>query len=726
MDRFRIVSIASNGRPIPVRDLNDGSTVSLIRDTLSFTPPAVNTLSTASGRRFEGSTPVQQSHANAQAACELYVGDGVMSADAALELGEQIANAVCSVNPSYKIEWRPEGSSRSLYLELRGPGESAMQYRWIEWQGTKKLHIKLSWQTAPLALGDQTWVYEDFLRPDRTGTPGTGNTGLGDYTVTDAGGATSYIDANGKLVFTGNGLKTYIYTARGYKAANAEVSMLFNVASAPGSGDMRVYPVYIDANNYIEARVNLATGNWTVTINVAGTPSSSSGTSTSALATGIWWLRVRKVAAVVQVDIISAAASAVDSMPSRLTNGSGASKTATVTLTGPQAAVFAPAGGYQGFAVTPPTGGAANIDVRRVYMEPFAGGLITNSTTNPTPINPASIDFGSPIPGTAPALVDVDIALDASTSGSALPWALLSWWPAPTLTPKPWGPTPQGPILPPLGFWDADLDYFGITGWSPGSAAAAGVSGANALKDTTVSGGDTFAWYVDVDPSIVEPDDFTNEIKIELWARLHHSGGLTSLLCTPSAFPVYTAESAARYTVEWGSAGRLLPLPTSGLKTFRLGVLSLPVDKLSRTPWRIRLDFAAGNASTGEFWMDWVASVPARGRATTPTGKANDAAYPGFMKTPTTLAVRRRIYSNMTGAAGLDTITPDRMSPSRGLSGSQIVIPGGRTPQVMLLTSTQVPDDPTVAAGEGSGVTDQTFILNLRVQPRYYLVRGTT
>lgn len=734
MDRLRLVTIAASGRPQVVRDLNDGTTVSLIRDTLAFAPPQANTLSTASGRRFEGTQPVQQSHANATAAAEWYVGDGVMSQDAALELAEQIALQVNSARPDLRLEWRPEGASFSLFIELRGPGVAGLQYRWIEWQGTKKLHIKLDWSTAPLGQGAQTWIYEDWKRPDRiiTSAYTTAANGLEEYTTNNLTAKAD--DATPVLKFNDTTYKQLILTGRGYKVQNPMVTVLYNVTATTATGDLRVILTWIDDNNMLYVKWNLATALLEVRKIDAGSDTvlaTGSAGATPATGAQVWALRAHKVKDVITADLfVQTALAATLRYPVRTGQGASAAFRLSHTLSGANDAKFsvgalgAQGVGYMGIGVTP---AATTSSILGWWGEPYVMGKLSNGNVSGALQNGGAMLQGA-IPGTAPALIDVDVNIDtaAYASSNAQPWGLLSWWPDPR---DPFNGFTVSPgsisgytstIKSPFGFFDGNSDMASPTAGSA-TVSQTGATGGNYFGVTATSGG-AVDYQMTIDPNIVDPDDFTGNVSIELWVRLYSAGGLTSLNSIVFGAPALTStQGILRYGAEDGSDGKLLNTQ-AGFKWHRLDILTFPVDKVNGTPWILTVEFTFGNASTGAFGLDSLVLVPSRARVTSPTSKINNVSYPKLIPSGSW---------NMRFLSDVRTQITDQRSmihaPSAGVSGSPITLPGRSFPRFLFVTSGAVPDDPDpLATTEATAVNAQQFFVVPRVTPRYYLVRGTT
>ena len=294
---------------------------------------------------------------------------------------------------------------------------------------------------------------------------------------------------------------------------------------------------------------------------------------------------------------------------------------------------------------------------------------------------PATVALGSSITGNAPALADISLR---TSGGSAAPiWALIAWWKRVTATPL------SGSVAP-IGIIEAESGT--MTTWS--SVANAAYRGGNGAQATT-SGAGTAQTLITVDPSVLTPDDFTqNTVDIEVWVDYRIASTVVSPRLIASMTPT-SGFGATRYT-ELGASGRLLTLPASGTvkRLTRLGVLTMPVDPLTPVKWDLKIAASWAAGSSGAFGADYVMLVPARQRACSRTGVANDSGFPKFIASTsdTTKTVRADLsgaVASATANAGADT----------GLGGSRLWLPPGNVDLLVKLSST-VPDDPTVDASD--------------------------
>ena len=322
---------------------------------------------------------------------------------------------------------------------------------------------------------------------------------------------------------------------------------------------------------------------------------------------------------------------------------------------------------------------------------------------------PAVVSLGTAIPGDAPSLVDLE--LTNPTGGSVAPiWALIGWTKRPAAA--------LAGSVAPFGIIEAETGGT-VSGWA--SAADAAYGGGNGLK-VTASGAGTASALFTVDPSVMQPDDFTpDEVDLEFWARVALDSTLVSPRLTLSLLPLAGSTfGGEQFSAEFGSTGKALVLPASGTAKFRLvrlGVLSLPVDTVRPLKWNVKVlgSWAAG--STGVFGFDRLLVVPARQRAVSISAKANDSAYGKFIGSTGTAT--KTIRSDLSGLIASGAGNPGR---DCGLGGTPLELPPGNV-DMLLKLSDLVADDPTSDATSEqlafAGVTG-----TVRVTPRYWLGRG--
>ncbi len=332
-------------------------------------------------------------------------------------------------------------------------------------------------------------------------------------------------------------------------------------------------------------------------------------------------------------------------------------------------------------------------------VAPLAQGAVVNYPISST-VLPNVLQMTN-IPGDAPALADVSLR---ATGGAA--FGLFGWYKHPTATPL------AGSVIP-IGVLEAEFAPV-ISGFS--TSVDATYRNSNGLKATTSGAGQSNFAYT-VDPSCLEPDDFsTGEIAIEVWARIQMTFSVVLPRIVLSVND--SAYIGGRSYSEFGNTGRPIVPPTSSsrFRMTRLGILNFPVDKFTPVKWDLEVTATWGSGSSGVFGIDYLVLVPAKARAASKTGVANDIAYPTFMSSgDVTKTVKGADLSGYLGSAA------GNQGSDSGLGGSLIELPPGNTDLLMKL-STTVPDDPqTTNITETLG---HTVTGNVRVIPRYFLAQG--
>jgi hypothetical protein len=326
-----------------------------------------------------------------------------------------------------------------------------------------------------------------------------------------------------------------------------------------------------------------------------------------------------------------------------------------------------------------------------------------------TPTLPAVVALGTAIPGSAPALADVQIRTGAG-SGAAPVWAMFAWW-------KRAGAPLAGSVAP-VGIIEAEtgtLTTFVDTGVDATFRGSHGIT-------ATAAGAGTASAIFGLDPSVLDVDDFTlSDIDIEVWARVKLSSTLVSPRLTLSLLDG-NAVGRQQYTAEWGSVGKPLTVPSAGsaFRAVKLGTLSMPVDKATPLKWNaiVLASWAAG--STGSLEIDYFVLVPSRSRALSPSSKPLDGTFPKFISSnvDTSKVIRGADLSGRISAATA------ALARDAGLGGSLIELPPGNVDMLLWLSSV-VPDDPTVdAQTQQLAHTLISPTSQVLVTPRFYLAKG--
>lgn len=670
MDRFRLVEFRLNGSgPVSViRELNDGAVAALVRDTLKFTPASPQTILAKSGVRHGGGLPVAQTHDNASCEFELYINNG--TAPASLTLLDDIASDLDEIIIPRYLEWRPEGSTVSLYFPLRGPGVVENLYRWIEFQGTRTLHAKFTCTVAPLAEGDRMEIRDDFAT----------NT-IADYTF-DAGAGTVSV-SGGTLLPSTTAAKRLIHTGRGYNYGDSQLTVKVTTGASVASHETMLILRRTDANNYLAAGFTSSGGSFGIWKVIGGVTTNLVAGVASLAASTNYWLRFRAEGNDLVFEYFT-----VDPAPTT-TATAGFNYTLTGTdITALGAAVV----GKPGLRISP---GGTDWRYDDFTVEPY---------TYKDETMPNRIALNGPIPGTAPAKVDVAI----TNGNTVIPFALLAWAQRPT--------TSTTPSV--LDVIEAEADIASSrTGWTVTADAA--TRGGSKLYDSAVASSEIYNAVWSIHPKRIPADPFTaGEIQVEVWGRFWLSPTLVAPKIITSAWGSQgAAYTSARYTAEYGTIGKIPTLPTAGAwRMLRLGTIILPTTH-STAILSVQVQMGAG--SSGTFGLDYIILVPARQRALSPTGKPYDPNYPRFIESTT--VTTRKINSDLSGFGG-PRPHPDYLFPEHGLGGSQIIFPPGNVDVLVKLSNT-VPDDTAVDAGTETPV-NYSPTLQFSPIPRYYLTRG--
>jgi len=320
---------------------------------------------------------------------------------------------------------------------------------------------------------------------------------------------------------------------------------------------------------------------------------------------------------------------------------------------------------------------------------------------------PAASGYSVGVPGSAPALLDLSVA----QTGSGSDFFMVGWTQKPTLSANA----------------STNVPFGAITLTTNGSTANTGVTATNytyrtgstpsinRVGITSPTAGITYTLDVAIDPSTMIRDDFTrSEIQLEVWGRvyvntLHRATVITSLEPVSAS----SGGASSRYTTEFGATGKLLAYPASGSGWYfyRLGTLPAVVDVNNRSSYKVRLATTFANTTTStEFAIDYLAIVPAKQRALTPTGRAPDSSYPSFINS--TGSTTKTIRNDLSGWLGT---TP---YPDSGLGGQVLEIPPGDV-NLFIKATLGVPDVTDIADDS------QNLTLTGTIIPRYFLARGS-
>jgi hypothetical protein len=295
------------------------------------------------------------------------------------------------------------------------------------------------------------------------------------------------------------------------------------------------------------------------------------------------------------------------------------------------------------------------------------------------------------------------------------------------------GSPPLGLFLPGAdrpGARSASLvETSGFTNQSPNARAL--VLGTTSTSGTGAGGNQGVAEWI-IDPDLyVEGDETDDTLPLEVWGHGLVGASNNGTRVAMSVKPWPLLGGASLYTSEYGAAGKLLSPPGAGLgpvSAWRLGTLVIPRVAGGFGRAVLRMDVTVVNTTGGLFHLYYLFLVPARRRASSPSGKVYDSTYPPFLNAQGLQTVKR-VRSDLRGRLERN----DGVSGGwdQGLGGSSIFPnPGDNQFATWLLQpgtsapSTGVPDDPsTTIVSSGGPVYSTLYGVGLHVTPRYRLWR---
>lgn len=423
LDRHRIGTFNAGGRFVTALDLNPGdSTYAPVADTFSVAPSAGETaLKAKNSRRYGGAKRVGEIHDNGSLGLELYI-QGSSADDSMTKFNALLAIAEDS-RGAYFYEWRPSGTSYSIYYEVRGFSWEPI-YRWIEFQGTKTLHARLSMEIAPLGLGDPLDISDDFT---------VDTLAAGDYTR-DNGTAMTWISGAFSPGFVlqpgGTGTVTYRHTARGYTFRDAQATMKYTTG-ASGAGVVGVSVGNVDAANGLFAIVDGSANVRVYKQDTGSFVSLGSAAITALSANTTYWVRVRREGGLVTAE----------HWTTEPTPAGTPATSVSVVLAQTEAEKYV--AGTAGFRIVSVPATDWRFDDFRV--EPYTYRAVAT---------PDAVTLTG-IPGTAPAKVDALVGVN--NPGAILPWALLGWARRPAPHNVVWNGDFEDSVLGLAGWYNADF-----------------------------------------------------------------------------------------------------------------------------------------------------------------------------------------------------------------------------------------------------------------------------
>lgn len=667
-DLLRLVHLSPGGRPIADLDFLQEGVYARRKESLKITPPAESLRQAKQPGRYGGMWTTGSQHENGQVSFTAAIEGSTH--DAAMANVNALLGRVKEAGPNRLLELKLGGETRPGYHELRGPGTWTPTFSHVADWGRKAWLFDLTFPVAPLLRWARMDINDPFDSADSQAQ---------DYTQLDGAGLYWRSDGGGLLGNSATSLRRAIHVARGYKYEDVQVTVTWNGGTSFGTRN-GVILKYLDASNYLFV-ANASDGflriykvdNGVLSALTALVAGNSPGMQR--------WIRGRIEGNFIYAErwLAKPTPMAVPSdgpLPHELTGGDATKFGAGVS-------------GYAGLYFEP--------DTTDQWMNDFDVQPLTyrNRTL------PDKITLGGTIPGNAPALCDLHVT---PSGGSAPPVSAVIGW-----TKRPGAPI-AGSVAP-FGILEGESGADHV-GWT--YEVDAGSRGGNRLALTTAGAGSASATWA-IDPSTLLAEEYSQgEISLEIWGVMV----LASTLVTPkvvlSAHPFDGTDFGAERFADEGSVGRALVKPSAGTvrRPVRLGTLRLPTDPVR---WKVRVAASWLTGSSGTIGLDYLVIVPARQRMASPTGMANDSAYPRFV--PSIAETTRILKGDGSGAIA----KPPGEPVQDGGLGVPLELPPGAVDLVVKLSSL-VPDDPSVSAA--SEQLSHAATVHASVTPRSFLGRS--
>lgn len=245
----------------------------------------------------------------------------------------------------------------------------------------------------------------------------------------------------------------------------------------------------------------------------------------------------------------------------------------------------------------------------------------------------------------------------------------------------------------------------------------------------TAAGSVNDSAFVAIDPSLLTQDLFTqDEVVLEVWAKLVYDTTIVQPILTVSAYPKDGASSYKRYTHEWGNTGKYLQSATFSTQPVlvRCGTLTLPVDINNAGRWIVEFNFQAGAGSSGTYGFDHALFLPARQRASTPSGKIQDSFYPAFIsQTANTTESVKTVRHDLSAVTkvGAPSASGKPAYPDVGLGGQLLEVGPGDVDVVTMISNHALDAIPLPASS--AWTPNITGSYQFAITPRYFLGRGS-
>ena len=747
MDRHRIGKFRIGGQFVSSIDLNNAIDSAILSETFQPSGGARTTIMTTPQRRYGGAQAVGETHDNGALAAEYYLGSGA-SAQSALDLFALLSQTLEDASGGYFYEWRPEGAIRSTFYPIVSVAGDEIAYKWTEWQGTKRLHVKLNLVVAPLAEGAPLDIWDNFYKatdPDLTEWSVLAGPSLD---------ASNYTAGNDSLVATTSlsSVHHLRHTGRGYAANTGMVELRFQPVATLANG-MAWGVTWGTSARFLEARVEYNGTNAFLRLYVGIEGSLTQiGTTTLGTLPSIAEENIIRMylppsasndgfgAGVVNIEYWGLPTSIQNRLT--LTDFGTPTASVSVTLTSTQTGVIFNQGANNRMGVrwTPISAGVRLWSFKhfpfyvKTPRQPFIH-YIQNSQPMMPDISPNSASvaggFGATLPGTAPGRMDLT-TYHVNNGTQNISWGLISWGPAP----KPY--LGSNFYQSPPAILSASKTYFLNNGTNT-TADANAYDGFRTNRTSTAAPHDAI-WTMRINDFF--PDEFQQEVALEIWGRIYQDQNVVGQVTAVAFMNDYDptgnfGQTMKVYTDEWGVNGRTLSVSSggsgAGYQITRLGTVHITRDATRLETTNANTLFQIGltlktPTSAGAVGIDWVALVPINERAAGPTSLIDNSSYPQWdsqLLTGSLVGSQKRYNWQLTGFQRYSYSKDQQLGwQSTGLGGATMT-PGPEAFRLFVKLSETVPDDPTTKDG-GTNQDQQNVLtpptIHASYVPRYFIV----
>lgn len=403
-DRLRIVE-KSDFQAFTILDLADGVTYTPQRGKFQTNRPQKARATVAGSRRFDGDRVASEKMGNASITVTMYVGPLGGTQDQAVANVERLGQALeDAVRQNRFIEVRLAGSTKSVFYEPRGTADwSQTNYDPQQFLANGVLEATVTIPVAPLCNGAPMDIADTFQ---------IDSLAAGDW-IRDGAAALQTIGTS----LAPNGLGTYRYRhARGYPYQDFEMRMQFTTgATTVTGGRWGMYwsadPTGVDTKMGIE--IDRAASQIALVTYIAGARTVIGSTGLTPTTGILYELRVIRQGDTIKVFGLNMNATAGTPQTLQLSDFTTTFYTHTYVLSGSQLGFQQGDVGINGISVD------ATERIESFVVRPFSYYSV------PTPEH---ITLTGKIPGSAPALVDLEVTTnDTGAVGQAPIWALWSW-----------------------------------------------------------------------------------------------------------------------------------------------------------------------------------------------------------------------------------------------------------------------------------------------------------